>query len=323
MKVSSGHWYAVLSSRELRRKPVGKVRFSERLVFWRDAADRVMCLEDRCPHRGAALSLGRVTAGVIACPYHGFRFEGDGRCVRVPVEGTWHIPDHLRVKAYPVREEQGYVWLWRGPAMAAADLPPVPRQPIPDGTIFGECTQVWPAHYTRCIEGVIDHSHVPFVHTKTLGLFIRDPVMRIRVTDIDDGFRASLVIGEQVRHFVDLTYPNLWTQPLKPTYAMSATFAPVDDTRTEVYLRWYHTWRAPVFRPFVNLWGRLGNYLVFAEDMAVLASQQPANVDDARNEKLVPSDAAQMAYRKLRGEHQEEKRRFERLTQEKRERQHD
>ena len=88
MDVSCGHWYPVLGSRELGRKPVAKTRFGRRLVFWRDGEGRAACVEDRCAHRGAALSLGRVSDGAIECPFHGFRFAPDGACVRVPVEGS-------------------------------------------------------------------------------------------------------------------------------------------------------------------------------------------------------------------------------------------
>jgi phenylpropionate dioxygenase-like ring-hydroxylating dioxygenase large terminal subunit len=65
MALSSGHWYPVLSSRELKTGPVAKTRFGERLVFWRDSSDRATCFDDRYAHRGAALSLGKVSGGAI------------------------------------------------------------------------------------------------------------------------------------------------------------------------------------------------------------------------------------------------------------------
>ena len=113
---SSGHWYAVLSSRELGTRPVGKTRFGERLVFWRDQAGAAACAIDRCPHRGAALSLGEVRHGAISCPYHGFEFTREGACSRVPAEGPdWPIPEHFRVATRTVREAQDLVWMWHGP----------------------------------------------------------------------------------------------------------------------------------------------------------------------------------------------------------------
>jgi phenylpropionate dioxygenase-like ring-hydroxylating dioxygenase large terminal subunit len=136
LNFSSGHWHAVLSSRELRARPVARTRFGERLVFWRDGSGRPVCCEDRCAHRGAALTLGRVRNGQIVCPFHGLCYDGTGRCVQVPVEGDWKIPASLKVATYPVAEGDGMVWLWRGPAPDAEALPllpAVPRLALVDG----------------------------------------------------------------------------------------------------------------------------------------------------------------------------------------------
>jgi len=306
MKVSSGHWYAVLSSRELSTRPVGKTRFGKNLVFWRDTGGKPVCFDNRCPHRGAELSLGRLRDGTLACPYHGFRFDPSGRCVEVPAEGAWHIPEHLRAEVRQVHEKHGFVWLWRGPEIATAELPPIPQFPVPRGTIYGEHIQCWPTHYTRCIEGVIDHSHLPFVHRKSLGIFIRNPLTRIKIDPFDGGFRSNMLRDDRIMHHVDFVYPNVWIQNLNSRWTMSATFAPIDNTRTAVYNRWHHKIRAPLLRSFVNLWGRFSVFMVFHEDMAILATQQPANTDDAAADKLVPSDAAQIEFRKMRVQYQKE-----------------
>jgi len=305
MSLSAGHWHAVLSSRELSSRPVGKERFGTRLVFWRDGTGQPACAHDRCPHRGAALSLGQVNNGAIACPYHGFEFDRDGACVRVPAEGPdWQIPAHLRVGTLPVREAQDLVWLWQGPAVPEAQLPPLPVQPGLEGRSFNECIQTWPAHYTRCIEGVVDHSHLPFVHRKTLGRRIKDPRTRVRVDETDGGFRVNLMEGEKIRHHVDFTYPNIWTQHLTAGYGMSCTFAPINDRSTEVICRVHHKLHGAAWRPFMQLWTRLSNWLVFHEDQEVLDSQQPRSADEAVDEKLVPSDAGVLAFRKLRVAHE-------------------
>ena len=306
MTLSSGYWYAVLSARELKTRPVGKTRFGERLVFWRDTDGTAVCMADRCPHRGAALSLGRVRGGTLVCKFHGFGFDSDGRCRKVPAEENWQIPDSLCVKTYIIREHQDMIWLWRGPDVAPEALPGVPHQSRLEGFVFGETSQIWPTHHTRCMEAVLDYSHLPFVHTKTLGVFRRNPVTKVEVSDIDGGVRVSLMQKGKVRHFIEMTYPSIWLQPLFSGYMMSTTFAPIDDSHTEVYYRWYHKLRFPLFKPLVNLWGRLSFFLVFAEDMSILASQDPPDSRFAKEEKLVPSDGGIIAYRKLLREHGDE-----------------
>ena len=98
-------------SRELKNKPVGATRFGQRWAFWRDSQGQAACVEDRCAHRGAALSLGVIQKDAIACPFHGFCFDRTGQCVKVPVEADPDIPPRLKVKSRAIREAGG----WRCP----------------------------------------------------------------------------------------------------------------------------------------------------------------------------------------------------------------
>jgi phenylpropionate dioxygenase-like ring-hydroxylating dioxygenase large terminal subunit len=83
----------------------------------------VVTLDDRCPHRRAPLSLGKVHDNDIACAYHGIRFGADGGCTLIPTQDTIHSV--ARVHRYPVNEAGPFVWVWTGdPALAAAAPPP-------------------------------------------------------------------------------------------------------------------------------------------------------------------------------------------------------
>lgn len=109
-------WYAILESQRVTSgRPVGIHRLGLPLVLWRAASGCVVCMEDRCAHRGVALSLGRIVDGHIACRYHGLRYCQEGQCQLIPASGKGNrIPSGLRVKTYRVREQYGYVWLWWG-----------------------------------------------------------------------------------------------------------------------------------------------------------------------------------------------------------------
>lgn len=101
-------WYAVLESVELRRGMLGVIRLGERLVFWRDSTGKVVCLYDRCAHRGASLAGGRLSGDVAACPFHGLEYDASGRCVRIPANGRdAPVPDAFRMRSYPTHEGRG------------------------------------------------------------------------------------------------------------------------------------------------------------------------------------------------------------------------
>ena len=78
-------WYPIFDSSKLRRrKPVGIMRLGERLVLWRDSSGTAVCMADRCSHRAAQLDLGWVRDDCLVCPFHGLRFDNNGRCVMIP-----------------------------------------------------------------------------------------------------------------------------------------------------------------------------------------------------------------------------------------------
>ena len=120
-------WYIVLDSEEVTNKPFGVQRLGRKLVFWRDSSGKIACLDDRCCHRGAQLSLGRVVEAQIECPFHGFQFAQDGHCTLIPANGrAAPIPKRFCIKSYPVRDAHGWIWLYWGDLKEGEDLPPLP-----------------------------------------------------------------------------------------------------------------------------------------------------------------------------------------------------
>ncbi len=158
-------WYPLLESKRVRGKPVPVDRMGEQLVLWRDEGGRVVCMRDRCPHRGVQLSRGRVRDGTLECGYHGFRYRPDGQCVLMPCEGPdAKIPPGLRTTTWPVEEKYGLVWLFWGDAEA-------PRPEIPWFEQAGERRRgtwdgsiVWPLNYVRTLESNFDLHHLPWLH---------------------------------------------------------------------------------------------------------------------------------------------------------------
>jgi phenylpropionate dioxygenase-like ring-hydroxylating dioxygenase large terminal subunit len=113
---------------------------NEPVVLFRDAGGRAAALRDMCCHRGAPLHLGRIDAQGIVCGYHGLTFDRTGRCVRIPGQNL--IPERTRVRAFPVVEQDAFIWIWMGDA-AKAD----------------------PA----TIDNLMDLTHLGYVHTSTIG----------------------------------------------------------------------------------------------------------------------------------------------------------
>ena len=156
-------WHVAAASCELGDVPMSVVMFGESLVLFRGPDGHPTALDDRCPHRGVALSLGTVCDGRIRCAYHGWRFGRDGVCDEIPslVAGR-SIPKATAVRSWPCHERDGYVWLWCGSGTPAPARPPgIPAfasRVWLQGRLDLDCEAILP------IENNLDLVHAYFTH---------------------------------------------------------------------------------------------------------------------------------------------------------------
>lgn len=263
-------WYAVATPRQVRRQPLALRRFGRDLVLWRDATGRVVVMPDRCPHKGARLSDGRVQDGTLACPYHGFRFDPAGACVATPVQPTTRIPHAMCVHPLPSREVHGLVWVWVGDGTPTEEVPWFDDVPT-DSVGAWDGALVYPVHYSRMIESNFDVYHFPFVHRSI------DPGMGEAVEDIavhaeDDFIHSEGVIvnrsGRRTPYHVDFKAPNLQVLGLTRHVLGFIACTPIDDDHTWVYARVhtdYTRWA------WVN---RLLSFLILSLDWHVAQARQ-------------------------------------------------
>jgi vanillate O-demethylase monooxygenase subunit len=161
-------WYVAAWDHEVHRlQPMRRVLLNEPVVLYRKADGAPVALEDRCPHRHAPLSMGRQKGDNIECRYHGLTFAPDGKCVRIPSQGS--IPPTASVRSYPVVERYHWVWIWMGdPARADASLiEDFHWMGDPAWRFRGERLQV-EGNYLLVVENLCDLSHLPYLHSTSL-----------------------------------------------------------------------------------------------------------------------------------------------------------
>ncbi len=163
-------WYPLLEASELGHDaPVGVRLLGEGLVLWRDRAGHPHLLADRCPHRWARLSLGRVLAGDLQCAYHGLRFDGRGQCVLVPWEPDGSPPpDGMVVPAYPAEELGGLIWGYLGDVQAFPPPPlaeAAPPELSDDDYVRYTLTEVWHTNWLLGLDGT-DRYHATILHAE-------------------------------------------------------------------------------------------------------------------------------------------------------------
>jgi phenylpropionate dioxygenase-like ring-hydroxylating dioxygenase large terminal subunit len=158
------HWYIACPSQKLASRPRQARVLDAELVVFRDDAGVPRALLDRCCHRGAPLSSGKIVCNAVECPYHGWRYDGSGACVHIPslIAGQ-KIPERCAVPAFECVEQDGYVWVWMGSRVPGPiDRPTVPhfdRHGWIQGSRERQCTSL------RSLENSIDWCHPAFVHS--------------------------------------------------------------------------------------------------------------------------------------------------------------
>lgn len=172
MKYLRDAWYVAGLADELQPgQLLARTLLEEPVVFFRRVDGTLAALFDRCPHRFAPLSQGKLCDGaVLQCAYHGLRFNDQGACVHNP-HGDGSIPKAASVKAYAVCERDGLLWWWAGD-VEKADKSLIPdysqvASATADATIKGYMpTQ---CHYQLLVDNILDLTHVDFLHAGFLG----------------------------------------------------------------------------------------------------------------------------------------------------------
>lgn len=123
-------------------------------------------MRDICPHRGVPLSAGTILSdNMVECPYHGWRFRRDGVCSAIPslVEGQELDPAKIRTRSYPVREQDGLLWVYMAAKNEAPAIDP-PRVPAPHAVPRWHEAQAFPCDIDHAVIGLMDPAHAAYVH---------------------------------------------------------------------------------------------------------------------------------------------------------------
>lgn len=227
------YWYPVLRSHQLPHgKPVGFRVLNESLVAWRGKDGKPNVVHDRCPHRHARLSAGRVLGGDLQCAWHGVRFDGRGQCSLIPWEpDDSHYRHELKIPGYPAQELGEWIWAYIGEPEKFAPPPledVVPEELLhPDEFIlFTHPVDMWKCNWLHALDGS-DGYHAVMLHaesqtksTEKLGGGSAIPDLehrRMEIVDTPQGLRGIVLDtkGNKIHHghFMDGWKGERWTLP--------------------------------------------------------------------------------------------------------------
>ncbi len=302
-------WYPVTRADTLAaNRPAAARLLGEDLVLWR-AGDHVAAWRDLCVHRGTRLSLGTVEDGLLVCPYHGWHYDGTGRCVRIPAHPEQVPPAKALATTYPVKQRYGLVWVSLG--QPEADVPAFPEE---DDAAYRKIlcgpSEVVNASAPRIVENFLDVAHFAYVHGGILGDREHAEVPDYQVEIGPDG-----ILARDIRAFQPDPYGAGSGAEVLYTYRLSRPFAAylakVSDDGARFTLALYLT---PHDETHTTAWFYMGanagittpegemiayQNAIFAQDRPIVESQRPELLPlDLAAELHLRCDRTAIAYRR-------------------------
>ncbi|MDO6415334.1 aromatic ring-hydroxylating dioxygenase subunit alpha [Sphingomonas sp. BIUV-7] len=198
-------WYVAATPGEIADKPFARQICGIHVVFFRTEGRGISALEDFCPHRGAPLSLGSVRGETLVCGYHGLAVDCRGRVDNMPSQRVKNFPS---VRAFPVIERYGFVWIWPGNPAGAS---PEAMHPLPwaesDEWAYGGGLYHIKCDYRLMIDNLMDLTHETYVHSGSIGQ-----------KEIDETPVKTRVEGQEVvtsRMMDKVAAPPFWRMALR------------------------------------------------------------------------------------------------------------
>lgn len=293
--INPNHWYAVGWSHELESASVQPIMvWNQKIALFRDVEGHAHAVEDACPHRGVALHKGKVTGCHLVCPYHGWEFNHQGKCVNIP-----YLPEDQKLppqgaRIFPVQEKYGIIWVFPGDVDLAASAPLLD---IPEfnqsGLLMIPITGHFQSHFSICNENTMDVFH-GFLHEELQGWF--DPVL-INLEETDDTVRAEynvsykgqmakfLGLAENAKQVTTLpisikyVYPH-YSTTLKGVSSLYLMRLPVSDQESRSFALFFFRVRLPqwvirsIQKLLVPLLRRFFLEKFLAQDKEMMESEQ-------------------------------------------------
>jgi phenylpropionate dioxygenase-like ring-hydroxylating dioxygenase large terminal subunit len=182
-------WYPVIPLSLLESGPKAFTLLGRELVLWLDGQGTPVAMDDRCPHRHAKLSKGWMDQGQLLCGYHGWTFNAEGRCTRIPQKGD-DDPSGVQVPRYHAAKRLGYMWVALEDPLT--DLPVIDEDSAPDFRRIYEFYEPWKCSGLRLMENSFDNAHFSFVHRNTFGKINAPEPSKMNLAPFADGFGFTM-----------------------------------------------------------------------------------------------------------------------------------
>ena len=314
-------WYLICPSDELKNKIVKKRILGEDIILFRNQDGNVAVLEDRCCHRNVNLSLGYLNTNTIVCGYHGWEYDKDGSCVKIPSQLPGDkIPPTAKIKSYPVKDFNKWVWVFLGDEEKSVQINPTDIPEMNEWS-FTYKAYTFKADLESTAESLIDPYHIAYVHRNSIKSFmgqIKESPADFNLKVLDDGIegfyrranvgtKAEKVYfgdGENIGTHIRFYYPNISRLEIRfkdRILLILEHIMQVDDQHVE--MKQITLWKNifTKFPMFAKYFMAKKSAKIVAEDIDFLSSNLEIlqKTKDKYHEVSVKGDEVSLAFRKF------------------------
>ena len=300
-------WYVICRKDEIdENKILLKYVFDQEIIIWKKK-ERIMAWENLCIHRGSRLSLGSINNGILKCAYHGWEYNQDAQCVKIPSQPDIKIPKKACVKSYKVIEKMNMVWI--NLSKEANDFVNIKEFNESNFNHVASGPYIMNASAPRAIENFLDVAHFPFVHENHLG--VKDKPM---IDDYDVVFSNKGIHASNVKIFQpnpdgtnksgEVIYDYHVHSPFvaslgkdvskKERFVLVFYVTPISETESMIYtltLMNFGKLDDKIIRDYQDF--------ITAQDVPIVESQRPELLPmDLQEELSIRSDKISIAYRR-------------------------
>ena len=310
-------WHPVCESNHVLESPLPVTLLNMELVLWRDESGSIRCLHDQCPHRSAKLSLGTVCQGHLQCAYHGWQFDGEGVCQRVPSKLSFKPGPAQQARVVAVTEKMGLIWVCLDPLHATSlPLPGFAAEHDPEQRKIMAGPYEVNTSAPRIVENFLDIAHFGFVHSGWLGDANASNVADYTVESTAQGFVVKNVRVEQPQASLSINHQALVSYQYEVTHPYSAVLTKVqvvEEGAAPAFEESIALFIQPITAEHSRVWFRMAvkdwesepedliafQDKIFSQDKPVLESQRPRELPILSGSEVhVAADKASVAYRK-------------------------
>lgn len=282
-------WYIAAESKELGKNHViARTILNEWVVLFRSESGQVTALQDKCLHRTAQLSRGKLIDGKLQCPYHGWTYDEKGQVVKIPSMGPNYKPSEKCAKAFQVLEQENYIYVKLSPEITGIKPFNMPCFKKAGYTTI-RLQNLFKNNVTNCAENFVDIPHTTFVHPKIFrdakdekfGAIIERSEGRVKVTYKNEkknfGWFSWFLnpSGREIEHTDEFFVPNITSVHYKfggnNHFIITSQSVPINAQETLVYTDLtynYGIW-TKISRPLVKLQAQA----IIDQDIEILNNQ--------------------------------------------------